>query len=234
MPSHFVLMEHIARIIMFYVGGTLAVDISDSGTLILPNDTIENVVRVTQRTEGPLYVSNERFQNMNDSIDKCQQINHIVVVDRWFSPVFKYELVENVSDVYYFGDEMVTESYAAFICPPDEQKYCMETLYAPSHSMKRTSSSKGHKSQDDCSTKSENNSDNNVSVDFNGNSISVKIINSTDERIDNASGLLCDQLGRVWKVFSNIDFADGEWQTRMSSHELPRGNYILLSYPDIG
>ena len=208
-------------------GGTLAVDISDSGTLILPNDTIENVVRVTQRTEGPLYVSNERFQNMNDSIDKCQQINHIVVIDRWFSPVFKYELVENVSDVYYFGDEMVTESYAAFICPPDEQKYCMETLYAPSHSMKRTSSSKGHKSQDDCSMKSENNSDNNVSVNFNGNSISVKIINSTDERIDNASGLLCDQLGRVWKVFSNIDFADGEWQTRMSSHELPRGNYIL-------
>lgn len=114
---------------------------------------------------------------------------------------------------------MVKESYAAFICPPDEQKYCMETLHAPSHSMKRASSSKGHKSQDDCSTKSENNSDNNVSVNFNGNSISVKIINSTDERIDNASGLLCDQLGRVWKVFQILIL-----QMANGKHECPHTN----------
>lgn len=210
--------------------GRLSTGISDRGTLILPNDTIDNVLKVTHHFEGAVLVSEDKFPGSNDD-SVGNTLNHEVVIERWYSPAFKYALVENVYDKYFINDETVKESCATFMCAPEAQEYCLGTSCAPSRSTKKHST-KDSKSKGNDNRDFMNNSSGNVAVDFEDGVICVRIASHTDVDFENTSGVLCDQLGRVWKSFSGTDLADGAWQTRISTKELPQGNYIL--YVSIG
>ncbi len=207
--------------------GLLYTDISDRGILILPNDTIEDAVRVTQKLEGDMFVSdNKRLDLKNGSNGVDNGLTHVVVIDKWYSPSFKYELVENLSDLYYFNNEVVRESYATFMCPPEDQVSCLNMAPGPNCPVKTRSTRKG-KCHDNDSDGQMNNFDNSVTVIFKDGVIYVKIIDYSNDNVEHASGVLCDQLGRVWKTFSEINFADGEWQTPIYTSELQQGNYVL-------
>ncbi len=208
--------------------GVLYTDTSEEGILILPNDTIEDVVRITQKLDGVMLVSDRKQPDLkSDSDDMDNGHTHVVVIDKWYSPSFKYELVENLSDLYYFNNEIVREAYATFMCPPEEQEYCLNIDYIPSRSIKKSHTSKKDKHNDNDSDVRIDNLNNAVSVIFKDGVIFVKVIDYKNSKIENASGVLCDQLGRVWKTFSKIDFADGEWQMPIRPSELPQGNYVL-------
>ena len=207
--------------------GVLYTDISEEGVLILPNDTIEDAVRITQKLDGVMLVSdNKRLDLKNDSNGVDYGLTHVVVIDKWYSPSFKYELVENLSDLYYFNNEVVRESYATFMCPPEDQVSCLNMAPGPNRPVKTRSTRKG-KCHDNGSDGQMNNFDNSVTVIFKDGVISVKIIDYSNDNVENASGVLCDQLGRVWKTFSEINFADDEWQTPIYTSKLPQGNYVL-------
>ena len=169
---------------------------------------------------------NKRLDLKNGSKGVDNGLTHVVVIDKWYSPSFKYELVENLSDLYYFNNEVVRESYATFMCPPEDQVSCLNMAPGPNCPVKTRSTRKG-KCHDNDSDGQMNNFDNSVTVIFKDGVIYVKIIDYSNDNVEHASGVLCDQLGRVWKTFSEINFADGEWQTSIYTSELPQGNYVL-------
>lgn len=80
--------------------------------------------------------------------------------------------------------------------------------------------------------KTEDAQQNDVNISFNGKDIVVSIGNvnsgifrkNADKPV---SALLCDQLGRVWKVFAEEEIEYNLNEFRLSSEGLPQGYYIL-------
>lgn len=208
--------------------GVITTEISDTGILILPNDTIEDVVKVKQKADGEMLVSSGKYSVLkNDSVSASKILNHVAVMERWYPPSFRYELVENVSDRYFFNGKIVRESSATFICPPEEQESSLNMACKTDPSIKNTYSTielrpKEHRMENHLDGLVED-----LLIDFDGTVISVKITGQTDIKAGKAFGVLCDQLGRVWETFSEIDFVDGIWQAQIPLNGLPQGNYIF-------
>lgn len=217
--------------------GTLSMRVSSRGTLILPNDTIEDAIKVTRRTEGVMHVANGKIPVANDEADRNMALNHVVVIDRWYAPGFKYELAENISDRYYVNDELVKETCATFLCPPDEQEYSIGAFRAPDGTKSRHPERPDRRRKENDPNGIPKRLADNISINHGGNVIDVALRGEGPLNTENApeiavSGILCDQLGRIWRTFSGSCGVEDAWHTQISTDGLPQGNYIL--YLSIG
>lgn len=195
------------------------------GTLILPNDTVCDVLRVREITDGVMKVSaNAAMAPI--SIDESGLLQHTVVTDRWYAPDCRYEIAENVSSIYRKADDVVQESYATFLCTPDVQELALDKLTPPKQ--QPLLANKGNKSGStpgngisltDRISVTVNDYGINVIVTGNGNG-STTAINS------DVSLLLSDISGRVW-ASQQGNTATGMWNTNVDTSSLPSGNYIL-------
>lgn len=190
---------------------------SSPGILVLPDDTVRNAYVVSQVSEGTFKVVAER-DSLSVTVDSLQ---HKTIVDRWYSPQYDCELVENIIDLYYSDGLLVKKSSGTFICPPAVQEYAL--------------GAKKNK---------ERKHDNGSNKDFNGSSGESISLNDNihiavgDDRIDvtidgshdtggDARAILSDQLGRVWNSTSGKYGADGTCCMSFETGTLSPGYYIL-------
>ena len=215
--------------------GVLTLEMSAHGTLILPNDTIADAIRVTQRTSGRLRVAEDKSPFADGTANLDLPLNHVVVIDRWYSPIFRYELAENISDRYFYNNELVSESITTCLCQPAEQEYSLDIPRDASKTRRsRQSAPPRYRYQNEIRSLDGNINElkNNISTRYcsDGIEISVdtKAFSFTDKGEQIAiNGGLCDQLGRVWISFS-VNCTTGDiWLNKIKTTELPQGQYIL-------
>lgn len=110
--------------------GNYSVELSEYGTLILPNDTVENVLCITATKNCLERVSEHKkeapIHEVNDSL-----LREVEIVKRWYSPMYRYPLAENVSCGYYSNQVLLQQSEMTYLCSPEEQEYSLGILYDP-------------------------------------------------------------------------------------------------------
>lgn len=195
------------------------------GTLILPNDTVYDVLRVREITDGVMKVSANAVM-APIGIDEPGLLQHTVITDRWYAPDYRYEIAENVSSIYRKAGDVVQESYATFLCTPDVQELALGKLTPPKQQPLLANNGKksGSKHGKGVSLTDR------ISVSVNDYGINV-IVTGNDNgstSTDNAdvSLLLSDISGRVW-ASQQGNTATGMWNTNVETSSLPSGSYIL-------
>ena len=110
--------------------GNYSVALSEYGTLILPNDTVENVLCITATKNCLERVSEHKkevpIHEGNDSL-----LREVEIVKRWYSPIYRYPLAENVSCSYYSNQVLLQKSEVTYLCSPEEQEYSLGMLCDP-------------------------------------------------------------------------------------------------------
>lgn len=110
--------------------GNYSVEISEYGTLILPDDTVENVLCITA-TKNCLERVSEHKKEAPIHEDSDSLLREIEVVKRWYSPLYRYPLAENVTCAYYSNQVLLQQSEMTYLCSPEEQEYSLGILYDP-------------------------------------------------------------------------------------------------------
>ena len=110
--------------------GNYSVALSENGKLILPNDTVDNAFCVTATRSCLERVSEHKKENpINEDADTL--LREIEVVKRWYSPLYRYPLAENVSCSYYSNQVLLQQSEVTYLCCPEEQEYSLGMLCDP-------------------------------------------------------------------------------------------------------
>lgn len=175
--------------------GNYSVALSENGKLILPNDTVDNAFCVTATRSCLERVSEHKKDNpINEDADTL--LREIEVVKRWYSPLFRYPLAENVSCSYYSNQVLLQQSEVTYLCSPEEQEYSLGLLANP-ESLLRKGIVKGPNGTL-AGTSGLSNLADHVSISQSGNQIDVMI---NESGIDNKEFvvLLCDLQGHVFQ-----------------------------------
>jgi len=194
--------------------------ISEPGTLIFPNDTVDCAFCVTTTTDCLVRVSAKKddapIYEQSDSL-----IREVQVVKRWYSPVYRYPLAENVSCSYYSSQTLLQHSEITYLCSPAEQEYALGSLFGPEDILNNTIS---------------NNTNSNYGVLGNSSLAERVTILQETGRIDvtinacetesECSVLLCDVQGHVWHS-QNGKAKHGCWQHEVNTASLTPGYYLL-------
>ena len=208
--------------------GTISTMISKYGTLILPNDTINNVIRVTFMINDTLNVSKDNFIDCEPV--NYRTLNHKVIVERWYSSEYKYELAENISNIYQNTGISIKEISSTYLCPPDEQVYSLDPKSTLKKSSENTQRKKLNKDENNSIHKTTNLKDI-ISIDCDQNNIKV-YIDKFNNFCSNAnteyymSGVLIDNLGRIWKTLTYLSFIN-DTELQVSCKDIPPGNYLF-------
>lgn len=112
------------------MAGHRTVHVDGRGTLILPADTIDDVLRMHIRSEARVSVSNNLdvrpLYTASDSImDKTEDFF------LWYAPMYRFPLAEVRMSIVEASDGTCQSSGVSFLCPPLVQDYALGT-----HSMK--------------------------------------------------------------------------------------------------
>lgn len=110
--------------------GNYTVELSEFGTLILPNDTIEDVFCITA-TKSCLERVSEHKNEIPIHEDNDSLLREVEILKRWYSPLYRYPLAENVSCSYYSNQVLLQQSEVTYLCGPDEQEYALGVLCDP-------------------------------------------------------------------------------------------------------
>ena len=104
--------------------GTYSMVVDGEGTLILPDDTIRNVLRIHERFETKVDVSpwaKERIINANED----SLMRHVCDTYSWYSGYFRYPLAQITKDRFYNGSNVTREDETAYLCTPETQLYAL-------------------------------------------------------------------------------------------------------------
>ena len=212
--------------------GNYSVELSEYGTLILPNDTVENVLCITATKNCLERVSEHKKENpINEDADTL--LREIEVVKRWYSPLYRYPLAENISCSYYSNQVLLQQSEMTYLCSPEEQEYSLGMLCDPETFLRNAL---GY------DTNSDSNSNSNygilgtnssladlVSVMQEQDNIIVSInggkgdSNGSDDGSDRFMVLFCDVQGHVFH-YSTID---GCGSISINTGSLSSGVYLI-------
>lgn len=208
--------------------GHNSVELSEYGTLILPNDTIEDVFCITATKDCLERVSEHKKEDPihedNDSL-----LREVEVVKRWYSPLYRYPLAENVSCGYYSNQVLLQQSEMTYLCSPEEQEYALGLLVNPESLLRKriVQGSNGALA----STSGLTNLADHVSITQSGNHIDVMI---NESGIDNEEivVLLCDVQGHVFQSSKQrasgiISFNKGNLNSGVYIIEVANGNDIV-------
>lgn len=106
--------------------GTINVTADGLGLLLLPEDTLHNVLRIRSVRKSHAYVadsvSHEILTSSKDTIPK--QVEKIY---RWYSPGYRYPIVEMIQYTYQMNDTILDTYSIGYICKTSEQEYINAT-----------------------------------------------------------------------------------------------------------
>jgi len=189
------------------------------GTLILPTDTVTDVIRVREITDGAMKASAHAVSSPIESEDGL--LHHTVITDRWYSPKHRYEIAENISSIYSLNGRMLQEEYATFLCTPDAQEMALGKIDVPLTSPLLVGNGKGK-------IHSGLPLSDRVSVVIGADGINV-LVNGNGNGLlsgNEVTVILSDVSGRVWASHAG-NTASGCYSTNINTSSLPSSNYIL-------
>lgn len=193
-----------------------------TGTLILPNDTLDNILCVRAVKDCHIRLSRYLDDNpINEDLDSL--IHEVETIDRWYSPYHRYPIAENIKRCYYSGSELLKENAMTYMCCPDEQEYALGRLTDPEIQMRTAPSKSSNTNQGALGT--DRSLADRVTIMHKGETIEVTV-NGTEGCSVIVSLLLCDINGRVWRSH-NGNIHDGYWRCETSTASLSPGYYLL-------
>ncbi len=104
--------------------GIYSMVVDGEGTLILPDDTIRNVLRIHERFDTKMSVS-PWAKEVVISADNDSLMRHVCDTYSWYSSDFRYPLAQITKDSFYNGANMTREDETAYLCPPATQLYAL-------------------------------------------------------------------------------------------------------------
>ncbi len=202
--------------------GTHVVQLKALGTLILPNDTISDAMLVREITDGKVRVSSE-LTDEPISADNDSLMRHVEVIDRWYSPMHRYPIAENVTNTFYMSGEQLQQTRASYLCSPDVQELALGDVTTPRQNAPRQP--QGAPSNNGSGTGWGDNLPlvDRLAVNVGDGQISIAVsgTDGTDVAI-----ILSDIQGRVWA--SQTGKTQGSmWQGTINTSHLPTGDYLL-------
>lgn len=197
--------------------GTLAVKADGWGTLILPDDTLHDVLRIHTRETSRVWVAEScSMQPIRESDDSLMVKTYDVW--QWYSPSYRYPLAEVMVTSIQTGDSAMTESATAFLCPPPMQEYVISTVSKPTRDS-------GSASQESSGNLDGESIVTGLSFAIGREEARVTFIPTAEAE---AQLVLSDILGRVYsamtrrKAYAGLEFSD-----RVDTSQLPSGDYVL-------
>lgn len=101
---------------------TMVVD--GEGTLIMPDDTIRNVLRIHERLDEKVNVSPWAKERII-SADEDSLMRHVCDTYSWYSSDFRYPLAQITKHRFYNGANLTRKGETAYLCPPETQLYAL-------------------------------------------------------------------------------------------------------------
>lgn len=206
--------------------GEHRVELGNSGKLILPKDTIDNVLCVTSITDCLVRLSKhlkDKSIQVGDSL-----LRQVEKAYRWYSPLYRYPLAENISRSYYDGGVLLQKTEVTLICSPDEQEYALGVINNP-EMMLRNVVNHGANTIHQGALGSNNSLADRVSITQDGDMIAVMVngkVNSNENDNGEVSVLLCDVQGHVWSNQSGT-MDSGCYSLVVNTASLSPGYYLL-------
>lgn len=104
--------------------GFFSMVVDGEGTLILPNDTVRNVLRIHERFDEKVNVSPWAKARIISADDESL-LRHVRDTYSWYSCDFRYPLAQITKDSFYNGAVVTREDETAYLCPPETQLYAL-------------------------------------------------------------------------------------------------------------
>jgi hypothetical protein len=201
------------------VGNSL-IQIGNLGRLILPSDTLDNIRCTTRTNDYLLRISNKQFdQPIDEGMDSL--LREVEVITSWFSPFYRYPLVENISHIYYKGNRPVHQSEKTLMCTPDEQEYALGIIQNPDTLLKNVISNNSYFSHG-IITMNASLADRTTIMQQSGKIIYA--VNGGGGNTNDISVLLCDMQGRIWYSLNNNECSTS---CEIDTKHFPPGYYLL-------
>ncbi len=107
-----------------FTAGFFSMVVDGEGTLILPNDTVRNVLRIHERFDEKVNVSPWAKARIISADDESL-LRHVRETYSWYSCDFRYPLAQITKDRFYNGSNVTREDETAYLCPPETQLYAL-------------------------------------------------------------------------------------------------------------
>ena len=193
------------------------------GTLILPDDTIRDVVRI--RTEYTAKVKIDRDMDMAPISENDTLMTKTVTAWRWYSSDYRYPLAESIRSVYRDpqGNEAQRHE-VSYIFTPDAQDYALEK--SPRR-MLANMQGRGTGSNYLPGLGDSNSGDHleNLSASYNGSAVTLDYVISG--KSVQAEAVLSDLQGRVYGTIARHNAEPGHQSKQIQCGVLPVGDYLL-------
>lgn len=194
-----------------------------TGTLLLPNDTISNVLLSSENIEGRISVSKDlQYASTNVTCDSVLIFTRIAY--KWWHNDFCHPLARLEITKYLAQGKLISESSVAYICPPAVQEYAHISLSSlPSEHPKYYKGKKtSNRVENDTNVKDATPS--NLEYDFNEETIIIKHQDFNPLSGNNDFELIvADIQGRTYACglnrFNNA--------VQINTSALPSGDYLL-------
>ena len=206
--------------------GFFSMVVDGEGTLILPNDTVRNVLRIHERFDEKVNVSPWAKARIISADDESL-LRHVRDTYSWYSCDFRYPLAQITKDSFYNGANVTREDETAYLCTPETQLYALgdvrqqRQMQAPQNP--NILGGYGYNPYNDFSNSNMNNQmlvDKANAVAINVADGHVDVITTTNSGM-NAEVILSDLQGRVYGS------SNGKMVHYFDTSNLPQGAYLL-------
>ena len=214
--------------------GQYSVEAHTYGTLILPDDTLYNVLLTRHINDGILTVSDSHNNKEIDSEDdNLLQRRHETL--RWWSENFRHPLLESQIVTYFNGSQLIDKQATALLYSPDAQEYASANTMTPNSQPLPNRQRQKTSATSSTSREGFSSLDNPISViidngvaHVNVNISNLSLVKSGSLNSSEISIVLCDLQGRVY-ARGNINKAGnyGTITKDINVSGLPSGEYIL-------
>lgn len=192
------------------------------GTLILPNDTIKDVIRLHLETNTIETFWNSKNKEQIDSI--VISIQHKIDKYYWYSNMFRYPLVESIRHTCFIDDVEISKHEISYIFTPIMQEQYVKSSdiednancnYHINHNSDR------HQNSDEIMTGKISD----LTIDFDNHNITLNY--SIKEGLAEIEITLFDIEGRIYEHIAKHTIDNGYYTHSINCSSLPIGNYIL-------
>lgn len=206
--------------------GIYSMVVDGEGTLILPNDTVRNVLRIHERFDEKVNVSPWAKARIISADDESL-LRHVRDTYSWYSCDFRYPLAQITKDSFYNGASLTRVEEKAYLCTPETQLYALgdvrqqRQMQAPQNP--NILGGYGYNPYNDFSNSNMNNQmlvDKTNAVAINAGNGHVDVTTPANGGM-NAEVILSDLQGRVYGS------SRGKVAHSFDTSRLPQGAYLL-------
>lgn len=102
--------------------GTIRTEADGYGTLVVPGDTLYNVLRVRRKIDADVFVG--KLQEADrDTPATSSQFHYCRDFYQWYSDGYRYPLVESDVSVFYYNESEISANHVSYLYTPEMQEY---------------------------------------------------------------------------------------------------------------